>query len=65
MTTTTASRNRDAILKALAKPLKLYAVMSRANIADQEACHVLLMEMRDEGLVKFDIKSGRWSRTKP
>lgn len=63
MTATAASRDREAVLRALAeKPLRLYAVMGRANIADQEACHSLLMKMREEGLVKFDIRSGRWMK---
>ncbi len=53
--------DRDNILTALReKPLKVYEVMKRANVANQEACQSLLLKMRDEGLVKFDIHSGRW-----
>jgi DNA-binding IclR family transcriptional regulator len=42
------------------KPLKVYEIMKRANIPHEEACHSLLLKMRDEGLVKFDIHKGRW-----
>jgi hypothetical protein len=53
--------DRDKILIALReKPLKVYEVMKRANVVNQEACQSLLLKMRDEGLVKFDIHSGRW-----
>ena len=53
--------DRDSILRALReKPLKVYEIMKRANIAKEEACQSLLLKMRDEGLVKFDIHSGRW-----
>jgi hypothetical protein len=34
--------------------------MKRANIPNQEACQSLLLKMRDEGLVKFDIHKGQW-----
>jgi DNA-binding IclR family transcriptional regulator len=53
--------DRDNILRALReKPLKVYEVMKRANIPKEEACQSLLLKMRDERLVKFDIHSGRW-----
>ena len=53
--------DRDKILTALReKPLKVYEIMKRANVVNQEACQSLLLKMRDEGLVKFDIHSGRW-----
>jgi DNA-binding IclR family transcriptional regulator len=53
--------DRENILKALReKPLKVFEVMRRANIAKEEVCQALLLKMRDEGLVKFDIHSGRW-----
>ena len=42
------------------KPLKVYEVMRRANISNQEACQSLLLKMRDEGSVKFDIHKGQW-----
>jgi hypothetical protein len=34
--------------------------MTRANVVNEEACQSLLLKMRDEGVVKFDIHSGRW-----
>ena len=53
--------DRENILKALSeKPLKVYEVMKRANVVNEEACQTLLLKMRDEGLVKFDIHKGRW-----
>jgi hypothetical protein len=53
--------DRENILSALReKPLKVYEVMKRANVANQEACQTLLLKMRDEGLVKFDIHKGYW-----
>jgi hypothetical protein len=53
--------DREKILSALReKPLKIYEVMKRANLPNEEACQSLLMKMRDEGLVKFDIHKGRW-----
>ena len=52
---------RESILRALReKPLKLFEVMRRANISNEESCQSLLLKMRDEGSVKFDIHKGRW-----
>jgi hypothetical protein len=34
--------------------------MKRANVANEDVCQALLLKMRDEGVVKFDIHSGRW-----
>ena len=54
-------KDRENILTALReKPLKVYEVMRRANLPNEEACQSLLLKMRDEGLVKFDIHKGRW-----
>jgi DNA-binding IclR family transcriptional regulator len=53
--------DRENILKVLReKPLKIYEIMKRANVGKEEACQSLLLKMRDEGLVKFDIHQGRW-----
>ena len=53
--------DRENILNALReKPLKVHEVMKRANVANEEVCQSLLLKMRDEGLVKFDIYKGRW-----
>ena len=54
-------KDRENILNALReKPLKVYEVMKRANLPNEEACQSLLLKMRDEGLLKFDIHKGRW-----
>jgi predicted transcriptional regulator len=53
--------DRENILIALReKPLKVHEIMKRANVANEEACQSLLLKMRDEGSVKFDIHKGRW-----
>jgi hypothetical protein len=53
--------DREKILTALReKPLKIFEVMKRANLPNQEACQALLLKMRDEGAVKFDIHKGVW-----
>jgi hypothetical protein len=55
------ANDRDKILSALREKLqKVFEVMKRANISNQEACQSLLLKMRDEGLVKFDIHKGQW-----
>jgi len=55
------TNDRDKILSALReKPQKVFEVMKRANISNQEACQSLLLKMRDEGSVKFDIHKGQW-----
>ena len=53
--------DRENVLSALReKPLKAYEIMKRANILNEEAYQSLLLKMRDDGLVKFDIHKGRW-----
>jgi len=53
--------DREKILSALReKAMNVREIMKRANIANEEACQTLLLKMRDEGLVKFDIHSGQW-----
>jgi DNA-binding IclR family transcriptional regulator len=53
--------DRDNILSSLGeKALKVREIMRRANVVNEEACQALLLKMRDEGAVKFDIHSGRW-----
>jgi predicted transcriptional regulator len=53
--------DHENILSALReKPLKVYEVMKRANIVNEEICQSILLKMRDKGLVKFDIHKGRW-----
>ena len=54
--------DRENIRSALhEKPLKVHEVMKRANVVNEEACQSLLLKMRDEGLVKFDIHKGQWT----
>ena len=53
--------DRENILSARReKPLKVYEIMKRANVGNEEVCQSLLLKMRGEGLVKFDIHKGRW-----
>ena len=54
----------DAVLDALDKPRALYAVQQRVDPSNKstEALQDLLMRMRDAGKVKFDIKTGKWSK---
>ncbi len=53
--------DRENILSALReKALTVREIMRRANVMNEEACQSLLLKMRDEGAVKFDIHSGRW-----
>ncbi len=53
--------DREKILNALReKPLKLYEIMKRTNVMNEEACQSLLLKMRGDGLVKFDIHKGQW-----
>ena len=42
------------------KPLKVFEVMKRVNITNQDSCQDLLLKMRDDGLVRFDIHKGLW-----
>jgi predicted Rossmann fold nucleotide-binding protein DprA/Smf involved in DNA uptake len=54
--------DREKVLAALGeKPMKIFDVMKRANISNQEVCQSLLLKMRDEGSIKFDIRKGVWS----
>lgn len=53
--------DREKIVAALGeKPLKIFDIMKRVNIKNQEDCQSLLLKMRDDGLVKFDIHKGVW-----
>jgi hypothetical protein len=53
--------DREKIVIALReKPLKTFEIMKRVNIRNQEDCQSLLLKMRDEGAVKFDIHKGHW-----
>ncbi len=55
---------KEKLLAALDKPRTTYAVKMVVNPSGSvEEVQITLMAMRDEGLVKFDIKKGQWSRT--
>jgi hypothetical protein len=57
----TPMTDREKIVAALReKPLKAFEIMKRVNIKNQEDCQSLLLKMRDEGAVKFDIHTGHW-----
>ena len=54
---------KERLLAALDKPRKTSSVLMVVNPGGSEdAVQRILMEMRDEGLVKFDINKGLWSR---
>ncbi len=53
--------DQEKILGALReKPLKVFEIMKRVNIRNQDDCQSLLLKMRDAGVVKFDIHKGHW-----
>lgn len=54
----------EAVLEALDKPRALYAVQQRVDPSNKstDALQELLLRMRAAGKVKFDIKTGKWSR---
>ena len=54
---------KEKLLAALDKPRTINSVLMVVNPGGHEAAvQTLLMQMRDEGLAKFDIKKGLWSR---
>lgn len=54
---------KEQLLAALDKPRKIHSVLAVVNPGgSEEEIQIMLMEMRDEGLVKFDINKGEWSR---
>jgi hypothetical protein len=53
--------DREKILVALReKPLKVFEIMKRVNIKHEDDCQSLLLKMRDDGAVRFDIHKGHW-----
>jgi hypothetical protein len=52
------------IVAALDKPRNLYAIQQRVSPGrrDTDELQTFLMRLRDEKKVKFDIKSGKWSK---
>ena len=57
--------NDEDVLAALDKPRAIYPLQQRLdpNNRTTEALQEQLMRMRSEGRVKFDIKTGKWSKS--
>ncbi len=54
---------REKLLAALDKPRKVHALLTVVNPGgSMDEIQTLLMKMRDEGLVTFNINNGLWSR---
>lgn len=54
----------EEVLEALDKPRALYAIQQRVDPSNKstDALQDFLMRLRTEGKVKFDIKTGKWSK---
>ncbi len=53
----------DAVLKTLDKPRKIYAILQATDPGGStEPLQLLLMKMRDQGKLAFDIKKGHWRK---
>ncbi len=57
------TREED-VLEALDKPRALYSIQMLVDPSNKstDALQELLMRMRSEGKVKFDINNGRWRK---
>jgi len=56
--------NEEDVLAALDKPSAIYSLQQRLDPSSRssDALQDLLMKMRAAGKVKFDIKTGKWSK---
>ena len=56
--------DEEDVLAALDKPSTIYSLKQRLDPSNKstEALQDLLMRMRAAGKVKFDIKTGKWSK---
>ncbi|HKD47955.1 MAG TPA: hypothetical protein VKB67_09730 [Rhizomicrobium sp.] len=56
--------NEERVLAVLDKPLALYPLKQLIDPSSKstDALQDLLMRMRAAGKVKFDIKTGKWSK---
>ena len=56
--------NEKDVLAALDKPSATYSLQQRLDPSSKstDALQDLLMRMRAAGKVKFDIKTGKWSK---
>ncbi len=54
----------EEVLAALDQPRALYGLQQRIDPSNKstDALQDYLMRMRTEGKVKFDIKTGKWSK---
>ncbi|MBI3678061.1 MAG: hypothetical protein HY243_15740 [Proteobacteria bacterium] len=54
----------EDVLAALDKPRAVYSLQQRLDPSNKstDALQELLMRMRTERKVKFDIKTGKWSK---
>ena len=54
----------EDVLAALDKPRALYAIQQLVDPSNKntDALQELLLRMRAAGKVKFDIKTGKWSK---
>jgi len=57
--------NEDDVLTALDQPRAIYSLQQRIDPSNRntEALQELLIRMRATGKVKFDIKTGKWSKS--
>jgi hypothetical protein len=56
--------NEEDVLAALDKPRAVYPLLQRLDPSNKstDALQELLLRMRAEGKVKFDINSGKWRK---
>ena len=59
-----AMTKEDVVLAALDKPRAIYSLKQLVDPSSKstDALQDLLLRMRSEGKVRFDIKSGKWSK---
>ena len=54
---------KESLLAALDEPRKIYSLLKVVDPGgSEEELQLILMQMREEDLVKFDIHRGLWSR---
>ena len=54
---------KESLLAALDEPRKIYYLLKAVNPGgSEEEVQIILIQMREENLVKFDIYKGLWSR---
>ena len=56
--------DKESVLAALDKPRALFSIQKLVDPSNRstDGLQELLMQMRAAGKVKFDIKSGHWSK---